>query len=227
MRSAELRLESYNTDKIANGYLEYYDPVFATLVEREVRLLEIGIHEGGSLRLWRDYFPKGRITGIDLRALPGLEGEERIQAFAGDQADTAFLSDVARKAAPEGFDVIIDDASHLGAPTKTAFWHLFDNHLKAGGLYVIEDWGTGYWDDWPDGRAFRSPSWLERLVSPKNSWPAHSYGMVGFIKELIDEQAAADLTRARWSAKPKRSSKFERMIVYPSVVFVQKAAVAG
>jgi spermidine synthase len=54
---------------------------------------------------------------------------------------------VARKTAPEGFDIIIDDASHFGDLTKIAFWHLFDNHLKPSGLYVIEDWGTGYWSD--------------------------------------------------------------------------------
>src|SRR4051812_18958214 len=223
MRSAELRLDAYNTDKIANGYLKYYDPVFAELVPRELRLLEIGIHEGGSLRLWRDYFPKGRITGIDLRVPPGLEGEERIAAFAGDQADTSFLSHVARNSAPEGFDVIIDDACHLGAPTKAAFWHLFERHLKPGGLYVIEDWGTGYWDDWPDGRAVRPPSLLDRFLRRAK---AHAFGMVGFVKELVDEQGAADLTRARWSGKPQRSSKFEWLKINPSVVFVKKAPAA-
>ena len=219
MRSAELRLDSYNTDKIANGYLKYYDPVFAELVPRELRLLEIGIHEGGSLRLWRDYFPRGRVTGIDLKVPSGLEHEERISAFAGDQADTAFLSEVARKSAPEGFDGISDDACHLGGPTRIAVWPLFERHLKPGGLYVIEDWGTGYWDDWPDGRAVRPPSLLERLLGRKTS---HAHGMVGFVKELVDEQGAADLTRARWSGKPARQSKFEWVKVNPSVVFVKK-----
>ena len=42
---------------------------------------------------------------------------------------------VARKTAPEGFDIIIDDASHFGDLTKIAFWHLFDNHLKPSELY--------------------------------------------------------------------------------------------
>ena len=44
--------------------------------------------------------------------------------------------------------------------TKMAFWHLFDNHLKPNGLYVIEDWGTSYWDDWPDGKNFDLESYL-------------------------------------------------------------------
>jgi hypothetical protein len=67
---------------------------------------------------------------------------------------------VARKTAPEGFDIIIDDASHFGDLTKIAFWHLFDNHLKPSRLYVIEDWGTGYWSDWTDGKTYRPRSKL-------------------------------------------------------------------
>lgn len=72
---------------------------------------------------------------------------------------------VARKTAPEGFDIIIDDASHFGDLTKIAFWHLFDNHLKPSGLYVIEDWGTGYWSDWTDGKAYRPRYFLFKALS--------------------------------------------------------------
>ncbi len=93
---------------------------------------------------------------IDIKLQRQFVNEERIQVFEGSQADTVFLSEVAHETAPEGFDIIIDDASHLGELTKIAFWHLFDNHLKPGGLYVIEDWGTGYWSDWPDGMTFDS-----------------------------------------------------------------------
>jgi hypothetical protein len=120
---------------------------------------------------------------------------ERIQVFEGNQTDEAFLSEVANKTAPEGFDIIIDDASHIGELTKTTFWHLFDNHLKPGGLYAIEDWGTGYWDDFPDGKRFNiANSPVESLSSEtagesiKVPFPCHSYGMVGFVKELADEQ---------------------------------------
>ncbi|HDM77296.1 MAG TPA: hypothetical protein ENG51_12645 [Deltaproteobacteria bacterium] len=115
---------------------------------------------------------------------------------------------MSKRIALEGFDIIIDDASHIGELTKIAFWHLFDNHLKPGGLYVIEDWGTGYWDDWPDGKRFNAkpkilstvwPKVLSRLniarkIPFKIPTSSHNYGMVGFIKDLVDEQGAADLT---------------------------------
>jgi hypothetical protein len=115
-------------------------------------LLELGVHEGASLLLWRDYFPHGTVAGIDIELPKNFESTERVHLFEGSQGDTGFLSEVARRVAPDGFDIIIDDASHMGELTRTSFWHLFDHHLKSGGLYVIEYWGTGYWDHWPDGR---------------------------------------------------------------------------
>jgi hypothetical protein len=233
MRSKELNLDCYNTDKITHRYLDVYDPILAPWVGKEIKLLEIGIHKGGSLQLWRDYFPLGIITGIDIKLPEPFLPGERIQIFKGSQADKQFLSEVANKAAPEGFDIIIDDASHIGALTKTAFWHLFDNHLKPGGLYAIEDWGTGYLDDFPDGKRLdtvTSPlpffQWLSSKASSRSKkvpFPCHSYGMVGLIKELVDEQGAASVIMGRAIAG-NRASRFKQMIITPCIVFVSKMA---
>lgn len=249
MRSSQMRLAQYDTDKITNSYLERYDPIFEPLVEKKIVLLELGINKGGSLLLWRDYFALGTIVGIDVRLPVDFDLPERVHVFEGSQADRKFLSQVAKNTAPDGFDVIIDDASHVGELTKIAFWHLFDNHLKPGGLYVIEDWGTGYWDDWPDGKSLdlelhMKPSlkvgalwllWLKAAARLGLSAPlrgyrpmrGHNYGLVGFVKQLIDEQAAPDVTRANLKGKPKRASKFESMIVTPSIVFIRKATHSG
>ena len=162
MRSAELDLKLYDSDKIGGGLLGPYDKVFAPWVGKEIVLLELGVQKGASLLLWRDYFLKGQIVGIDIRLPAGFNPGERIRVYEGSQADPAFLTRVAEETAPEGFDIIIDDASHLGELTKTAFWHLFDNHLKPGGVYAIEDWCTGYLDDWPDGRELDLGSYSKR-----------------------------------------------------------------
>src|SRR5208282_497444 len=138
MRSTQLALDRYDTDKIRGRYLERYDPILQPWVDKRVKLLEMGVHKGGSLLLWRDYFPLGTIVGIDINLPKEFSPGERIQVFEGSQADLRFLSEVANRVAPEGFDIIIDDASHIGELTRIAFWHLFDNHLKPGGLYVIE-----------------------------------------------------------------------------------------
>jgi hypothetical protein len=216
MRSKQLNLSAYDTDKVKHHYLEAYDPIFSPSTNKEIKLLEIGIRRGGSLELWRDYFPHGRIVGIDLKLPKNFFPGERVEVFEGSQADTRFLSEVAAKTAPGGFDVIIDDASHIGELTKTTFWHLFDRHLKPGGLYAIEDWGTGYLNDFPDGKKF------DPKPSALDPFPCHSHGMVGFVKELVDEQGAGSIMAGR--NEHFRLSKFETLIVTPGVVFVTKLA---
>ena len=64
--------------------------------------------------------------------IPTLEVGARVRMFVGNQADTSLLTRVAAEVAPDGFDVIIDDCSHIGALAKVSFWHLFDHHLEAG-----------------------------------------------------------------------------------------------
>jgi hypothetical protein len=233
MRSKQLNLAAYDTDKIEHHYLDLYDPLLAPWVDKEIKLLEVGIHKGGSLQLWRDYFPRGTIVGIDLRLPENFVPGGRIQVFEGSQSEKHFLSEVANRTASEGFDIIIDDASHIGELTRRTFWHLFDHHLKSGGLYAIEDWCTGYWDDFPDGKApdLRNPPWSPNLVttSPaltanmKIPVPCHSYGMVGFVKELIDEQGAASITM-NYPVAEHRASKFESVHVTPFIVFVSKVS---
>ncbi len=208
-RSEELDLGRYDTDKIPNGYLRVYDRIFEPLVDRPVRLLELGVRSGGSLRLWRDYFPRGTVAGLDVEPPPGARDGERLRIYQGRQEDTALLSRIAAEVAPDGFDIVIDDASHVAAPTRACFWHLFDHHLKPGGLFAIEDWGTGYWDRWPDGRAWKAGE-------------PHHAGMVGFIKELVDEQGAHDATRGWYDEPWERGSRFESILLMSSIAIVTR-----
>jgi hypothetical protein len=236
MRSKQLNFNLYDTDKIEAGYLSQYDQVFSDIYDNNLKILELGIRNGGSLLLWKDYFPKGNVAGIDIKLPVDFKPEDRISLHEGSQADTVFLGKVSEQVAPEGFNIIIDDASHIGELTKKSFWYLFDNHLQEGGIYVIEDWGTGYWNDWPDGKSFAekqsafSKVWIKMLlrfnilrhVPIKNSMYSHNFGMVGFIKSLVDEQGASDLTRRAMKEKPGRGSKFEKMIITPHIVFIYK-----
>jgi len=236
LRSSQLPLETYDSDKITNHYIERYDPILAPWLEKKIVLLELGVYKGGSLLLWRDYFPLGTIVGIDIKLPKDFKAVDRVHTYEGSQADTRFLSQVANEIAPDGFDIIIDDASHIGELTKVAFWHLFDNHLKPNGLYVIEDWGTGYWEDWPDGKSLETESNFH--PQPKRSFfssrkdqksdqkipmPSHNYGMVGFVKQLIDEQGAMSASRKISTGEAKRRPKFESLTITPPMVFVRKA----
>jgi len=210
MRSEQLDLDRYDTDKVRNGYLRWYDEVIGDAWPRVTAVLELGVHRGGSLELWRDYFPAARIIGVDADVSAARIADlSRIELFQGRQDDAAFLHDMAARAAPSGFEVIIDDASHIATLSGASFRALYDAHLKPGGWYVIEDWGTGYLPDWPDGKRIRPRLLPTRFrLGMKTPVRSHAYGMVGFIKRLIDEQVHAHLAE---------------MTVTPGLVAIRKA----
>jgi hypothetical protein len=216
-------------------YLRIYEELFAPKKYEHLTLLELGIHEGGSLRAWAEYFPRAEIVGIDLQ-LPPISEHGRIHMYAADQADVTALSRAAAETAPDGFDIIIDDCSHIAKLAKVSFWHLFNNHLKPDGIYCIEDWATGYWGWWPDGRSVVTEPDAERRM------PSHDAGMVGFLKQLMDEfhsairEASQDelFAAVEEMASGKRDeptreevdepkSKFASLTLYPGICVIRKS----
>ena len=112
-------------------------------------MLEIGIggskddpcSGGASLRMWRQYFRKSMIYGVDIVNKRCLE-EKRIKVFQGDQNDPEFLQRIAAQIGK--IDIIIDDGSHISAHIITSFITLFP-YLDDAGIYAIEDLATAYW----------------------------------------------------------------------------------
>jgi hypothetical protein len=74
------------------GYLRKYEKAFSPLLDKEVRLLELGVHKGGSLIMWRDYFPRGIIVGLDINPPAQIDDPTgRIKVYQGGQEDTLLL----------------------------------------------------------------------------------------------------------------------------------------
>ena len=179
----------YDTDKADHAhYLRNYEQYFRPLWGKDIRLFELGVFRGGSLLMWRDHFERGLIVGLDVEPVRVEDPSGRIRVYQGQQQDTALLDRIAGETAPEGFDVIIDDCSHVGELARVSFWHLFEHHLKPGGLYAT-----------------------------------HDYGMVGFVKELVDELAMPDITHPEFGIPPQRPSRFREMKLSQSHLIVVKA----
>jgi hypothetical protein len=198
--------------------------------------------------------PKARVAGLDIHSVKLDDPTGRISVYRGEQQNRELLDRIAAEVAPGGFDVIIDDASHIGQFTRIAFWHLFRHHLKPNGLYFIEDWGCGYFSRSVDGKSY-SPrpvdfAWHEKLLNKlktvpfvqktsllrrgigymqlhgvKRNFPSHQRGMVGFVKELVDECGAPDMTDGTLGGRgPKRRSMIQWMRVACGLVIVKKTA---
>ena len=131
--------KKYPTSKNKTGFIPIYEHFLDSLREKEINILEIGVDKGDSLRLWRDYFSKAKICGIDI--VKKDFSINNVEILCGDQSDYNFLSEIVKKY--EKFDVIIDDGSHLSKHIISSFNYLFD-YLNENGLYIIEDLQTSY-----------------------------------------------------------------------------------
>ena len=148
-------------------YLGLYERYFEPRRSDELRLLEIGVQGGGSLRMWADYFPRAKVDGLDIKEKCKVHGGGRIGVFIASQSNGAFLETLG------DYDIIIDDGSHMMGDQKTSFHHLWP-HVISGGYYVIEDLHTSYWPEFGGNIANESNTmaYLGRRLHDLNHWGA-------------------------------------------------------
>lgn len=194
--------EKYGTDKLEHGYLPYYEQYITRI--GPLTLLEIGVWEGASLRMWRDWLPDAKIVGLDKydRAV-SVDGVQIIQCEQDSKEDLLWLSK-----ALQGFDVIIDDASHISSKTIASFVLLYP-HLKPGGVYVIEDLQTSY-----DVEHY-GPN--EALANPNSHLVEYPYTAMGFCKRLADE-----VNNGLFPSHYSLNYDLESVQFFPNICFITK-----
>ncbi len=130
-----------------HDYLRHMELFFAPLRDKPIKLVEIGVGGGESIRTWLEYFSEAQIYGVDFVQntnewnAPGRM-TTRYAFSHGDQTDvTMWACFIANWGAD--WDVIIDDGSHEPKGIITAFeclWPL----VKPSGYYCVEDTGCGF-----------------------------------------------------------------------------------
>jgi hypothetical protein len=123
---------------LAHDYATVYERFLSVRRFEPLRLLEIGVWKGGSLRMWESYLPNAQIIGIEnLRDVVQVKGE-RVEILIGDGSDQQFLKDALDRFSGRKIDIVIDDASHILDQQVRTFELLFP-FLEEGGLYFVED----------------------------------------------------------------------------------------
>lgn len=214
----ELLAARYYGDDLSrkpNIYVDEYDRLFRPLRRLPLRLLELGVQRGISMLIWREYFPNSFVVGLDMAPKPeNFPDEPRFHFVQGSQDDPAALDEaVAQAGGP--FDIIIDDASHLGYLTARSFAYLFPTRLKPGGTYVIEDICTAF----NSGGDFDATEYCPAeigLPGMPRVFPSHQHGMVGLVKQLFDHAMAPT------AAGGYTRFAIERMTVLTNIAFLTK-----
>ncbi len=113
-----------------------------------VTMLEIGVLAGGSLEIWQEFLgPAATIVGADIGPLAKKNAPD-FTVHIGDQADPEFLREMVAASGP--FDIVVDDGGHTFEQQTTSFEVLYPL-LNDGGVYIVEDICTSYWDEFGGG----------------------------------------------------------------------------
>ena len=151
-----------------SGYFDVYERHLSRFVEKHPSILEVGILGGGSLELWEKYFNGATITGIDIvPQCADYKYEFPVEIIIGNQESPEFWQDFWVERNP--YDIIIDDGGHTMNQQIVTLENCYP-HLADGGIYVVEDVHTSYWDNW--GGLFRRPAtfleYSKRIVDHLN-----------------------------------------------------------
>lgn len=157
-----------------HNYAIHYDAIFSPIRHEAVRLLEIGVGGGESIRTWLEYFdnPDARIFGVDIVQCtnpwntPSEKPDPRYTFSHGDQSDSVMWKCFIANCGGN-LDVVIDDGSHTNKDIIISYKALWPNVVN-GGLYCIEDLMVGYGDS---------------SVFVHKPWQRH----MDFIKDFLDD----------------------------------------
>jgi hypothetical protein len=155
------------TDKW-EGYLPIYDKLFGEFSRENIRILEIGVQNGGSLEVYSKFFKDPLILGLDIdEKCKNLIFPKNIQIIIGNISDLNTIEKIKSKS--DIFDIIIDDGSHDSIDIVTSFLRLWPL-LSEGGAYVVEDLCCSYWQGWHGGlfKADSAISFFKLLIDVIN-----------------------------------------------------------
>ena len=153
-------IDNTKTDKnTVHSYLELYQRLLAPKEHTAKNVLEVGIYDGGSIKLWSDFFTNATVYGLDI--MPKTKVWEKIQnnpnirlyteqnAYDDAFFQKTFLDENIR------FDFMLDDGPHT-LDSMLQFIRLYSQIMTEDGILIIED--------------VQSINWLPTL---KSAVPAH------------------------------------------------------
>lgn len=141
-------IDNGSTDKnTTHSYLDTYEKLFSNKKETAKNVLEIGIgsfkeKNGGSIKLWRDYFTNATIYGMDIlssdHVMDELLNDSRIILYTSTDAynEDFFNNNILNKNIK--FDILIDDGPHT-LESMITFITLYSQVLNDDGILIIED----------------------------------------------------------------------------------------
>lgn len=135
--SFEIKSDKGTTHDYIDGY---YSNEFTPIRNNKLKILEIGVHRGPSMKLLRDWFINSEIIGIDpFYDLPETMADDirKMGDIKIIEAD-AYTQDVLDMFEDDSIDYLIDDGPHTIDSQIYSIKNWFSK-VKSGGKLIIED----------------------------------------------------------------------------------------
>jgi hypothetical protein len=150
-----------------SSYFQVYSDLFKKYKDMNIIFVEIGVLNGGSLFMWRDYFgPNVRIIGVDLNPLAKMWEKDGFEIHIGSQSDPIFWKEFFQAVGP--VDLILDDGGHTFLQQIVTAHNCIPN-INDGGLLVVEDTHTSYFTSFGYPSKYTFMEWTKRLIDNINS----------------------------------------------------------
>lgn len=211
-------IEGAPTDKVSWHHYEHLYGLYLAPLSRSgipVKMLEIGLgcgkHEAAGSKMWANLFPppsKVWEAEFDAKCVETWRKEGKLAHLAGvvtgDQADKAVVEGWVKETGGN-FDIIVDDGGHTNMQIFNTFEVLFNQALKPGGLYFVEDLLVSRMPGYEDSRGEKVmvevlKDWAEQLTSLKQ--PIFKHKIPRNIKSIHFGHSIAVIIKCE--GKPKR-----------------------
>jgi len=162
--------EGFISDKWVH-YFYIYDKLFRKYRKnnKPLTIMEIGVAKGGSLEIWKKYLPESSVIhGVDINSKCNeIKFSENIYFHHGSASDKIFME---KTFLDVQFDIILDDGSHKCSDVIKTFEIMFPK-IKDGGLYIVEDLCSSYWQTYEGGykRKNSSIEYFKNLIDILNN----------------------------------------------------------
>ena len=137
----------YGTDKSSkcHDYLDFYEDIFESYffgLGSDVKLLEIGVRDGSSVKMWRDFFGRNSvIIGIDKETAKGISGAMVTIADAYSKEGLNYIKTITA-------NILIDDGSHKSYDIITLIDFLLESKDNFPYIFIYEDCHAAFFEEY-------------------------------------------------------------------------------
>ena len=148
-------------------YFDIYEFIFNSYRGEAITFIEVGVFNGGSLHMWREYFgEKARIIGVDLNPIALELEKDGFEIYIGNQESSDFWIDLKSKVGD--VDIILDDGGHKNGQQIATLYNGVEL-IKDGGIIVVEDTHTSYFRRFGNPSPFSFINYSKNIVDVINS----------------------------------------------------------